>query len=679
LSELLHRIPFLRIFIPFALGILYYELIDNLSPVFYELIFLYVLLIGIYFLLKNSVTLTKKTTYGFIIHVFFFYVGLQASFLNESLNKKNHYANYSVKENILFKGYISDIPKKNGTKYQKTKIKLLEIYDGLNWKVCSGEVLAYLPKSIEKIDITTGITFKNNLSNIPEPKNPFEFNYKEYLFSKGIYHQIYLQPEDFKLTNIPQNLPITAYADQFKNYLLKILVQYGLSDDNLSVTSALLLGYDDEISKELLNAYSSTGTLHVLSVSGLHVGLVFLLLNFILKFPQKRIFILLKGILMLLCIWFYAALTGLSPSVIRSATMFSFVILGNMFNRSGNIYNTLLASAFIILLADPKLIFDIGFQLSYFAIAGIVFFYPFISGWFTFENKLIEKIWQTTAISISAQISTLPLSLFYFGQFPVLFFISNLIIIPLSYVVMFGAMFLVILSPISFIAKGLTFLLNFSVESMNKITMFLDGFSFLNISDNKISLLETLLFFLLIFFLSHFLIKKNYSSAVISFSIISLLIITSVVGKFNADKKITVYHLNNESGIDVFYNNIAYSYTSEKDKSSKLSVVAKPNRINSRVNSINENILNNGFFVLSVNNKKIGILNGDTLNKYNLEFYKLDCLVLTNNPYLKGLNSAVAKMIVSDGNNTFKTRKYIQKINLSNYWNTYEYGAFVMN
>ena len=679
MTELLQRIPFLRIFIPFAIGIIFYSLTNTPNQFFYELIFIYVLLIGICFLLKYSVTKNKKTAYGFLIHIFFFYVGLQASFLNESLNKKNHYYNLSVKVNSLFKGYISDIPKNNGNKYQKTKIKLLEFYDGKSWEECSGELVAYLPQTKEKIDITTGIIFKNKLSNISDPKNPFEFNYKKYLSSKGIYHQTYLEKEDFKLTVIPNNLPITAYADQLKNHLLKILVQYGLSDDNLSVTSALLLGYDDEISKELLNAYSSTGTLHVLSVSGLHVGLVFLLLNFILKFPQQRFFILLKGMLILLSIWFYAALTGLSPSVIRSATMFSFVIIGNIFNRNGNIYNTLLASAFIILLADPKLIFDIGFQLSYLAVAGIVFFYPFISGWIKPENKLIEKIWQTIAISISAQISTLPLSLFYFGQFPVLFFISNLIIIPLSYVVMFGAMFLVICSPISFVAKGITYLLNFSVEVMNKITLFLDGFSFLNISDNKISLPETILFFLLIIFLTHFLIKKNYASAIISSSIIIFLLITSIIGKLNSDKKITVYHLKNESGIDVFSNNIAYSFSSEKNKPSRLSNVAKPNRINSRINSIVENNLNKGFFILSVNNKRIAIINGDTLNKYSSALSNIDYLILTNNPYLKGLTADMAKMIISDGNNSFKTQNYLRKINLSNYWNTFENGAFVMN
>lgn len=679
MTELLQRIPFIRIFIPFALGIIFFSLNNTPNQFFYELIFIYVLLIGIYFLLKYSVTKNKKTAYGFLIHVFFFYVGLQASFLNESLNKKNHYANLPVNVNSFFKAYINDIPKNNGNKYQKTKIKLLEFYDGKSWKECSGEIIGYLPQTKQKIDITTGITFKNKLSTISEPKNPFEFNYKKYLSSKGIYHQTYLKKEDFKLTAIPNNLPITAYADQLKNHLLKILVKYGLSDDNLSVTSALLLGYDDEISKELLNAYSSTGTLHVLSVSGLHVGLVFLLLNFILKFPQQRLFILLKGTLMLLCIWFYAALTGLSPSVIRSATMFSFVIIGNMFNRNGNIYNTLLASAFIILLADPKLIFDIGFQLSYLAVGGIVFFYPFISSWIKPENILIEKIWQTTAISISAQISTLPLSLFYFGQFPVLFFISNLIIIPLSYVVMFGAMFLVIFSPISFFAKGITYLLNFSVEGMNKITLFLDELSFLNISDNKISLPETLLFFLLIIFLSYFFIKKNYTSAIISCSIIIILIITSIIGKINPDKKITVYHLKNESGMDVFSNKIAYSFSSEKNKPSRLSNVAKPNRINSRINAIKENKLKEGFFILTVNNKKIAILNGDTLNKYIASLKNIDYLILTNNPYVKGLNADMANMVISDGNNSFKTQKYLREINLINYWNTFEKGAFVMN
>lgn len=675
-NKLLQKIPFLRFFIPFTSGVFTFLTLQPNESVIEELLFLYALLISIYFFLFKNKSSFFKIVFGIVVNVVFFVIGLQCVYLQQPLNKKSHYTNFSTNQFTEFKGYVKDIPKKSGLRNIKITVSLNQILIANKWQHCEGNLMVYLPISDSLLEIGNFIQFKNRLGEIPEPKNPHEFNYRKYLIAKGIFHQSYLKSVEYKKIDDDEHLSFLMFADQLKNHLIKTLKANGLIGDKLAITSALLLGYDDEISKELLNAYSATGTLHVLSVSGLHVGLVFLILNFLIRLPNKRLYNFMKGILMLACIWFYAALTGLSPSVVRSASMFSFIIIGTIINRKGNIYNTLLASAFIILLFEPILILDIGFQLSYIAVAGIVFFYPFIENWWKTENKWLKKLWQTTAISISAQLVTLPISLFYFGQFPVLFFISNLIIIPLSYVVMFGAMILVIISPIKWLASAVTYLLSLSVDWMNEITLFLDGFSYLNISDAKINLTETLLFFMLIVFGSHFFIKKNFQTGMISFLTCIILLLFSVKSFFIKHNQLTVYHIKGETGVDIFKNSVSYSYTCSDSSKTKFNQVAKPNRIANNIRQTNLSQLEKGFHFLEIGNKHLGVLVNDTLMNYDVESIKLDYLILTKNPYLKGITTDVARQIIMDGNNDFKTRKYLEKQQLNNLISTFD-GAFI--
>ena len=171
--------------------------------------------------------------------------------------------------------------------------------------------------------------------------------------------------------------------------------------------------------------------MHVLAVSGLHVGIIFFILNFLLT-PLNRNKRLLKIKLFLLvgALWFYAFLTGLSPSVMRSCTMFSFIVVGENLNKRTNIYNTLAASAFLLMLINPLIIFGAGFQLSYIAVISIVFFQPRLAALVAVKNRILKYVWDLFTVSVAVQIGTAPISIFYFHQFPVYFWLSNFIVIP---------------------------------------------------------------------------------------------------------------------------------------------------------------------------------------------------------------------------------------------------------
>lgn len=404
-----------------------------------------------------------------------------------------------------------------------------------------------------------------------------------------------------------------------------------------------------------------------------------MILNFIIRLPNKRFFVVLKTGIIFCCVWFYALLTGFSPSVVRSATMFSFILIGTAINKKGNIYNTLLASAFIILLFDPFLIIDVGFQLSYLAVGGIVFFYPYVSNWFVSENKVLNLVWKTTAVSISAQIITLPLTLYYFGQFPSLFFIANLIVIPLSYGVMFGSMILVCVFKVKFLSVIFSSIVNWSVIAMNESTRFLDQFKFINISDVNTSFFEMILYFALIFFVTDVFVRKRYLSIISCALLICFLLVTSVFFVISDDKKqLIVFHVKDLSCIDYYANKHCNTFISSNFSDFNQTIVSvKQNRIKREIRDVDTTRMAKGFYVFSVGTKKIGILSRDTLTNYAMDDLALDYLVLSGNPYISGIDKVKLKAIIVDGSNNFKTIKYLQKKHLTNLWVTKEQGAFI--
>jgi len=201
----------------------------------------------------------------------------------------------------------------------------------------------------------------------------------------------------------------------------------------LSVLSALTLGYKNDLDYKIQQSYASTGAIHVLAVSGLHVGIVFVIISYFLKFLGKKTLArIVRFVISVLLIWFFAFLTGGSPSVLRASLMFSFIALGQVLKRTGSIYNSIFASAFFLLLYNPFLLFDLSFQLSYSAVISIVFFQPKIFKLISFKNPILKWVWGLTSVSISAQIGTVPITIFYFHQFPNYFILSNFVVIPLA-------------------------------------------------------------------------------------------------------------------------------------------------------------------------------------------------------------------------------------------------------
>jgi competence protein ComEC len=325
--------------------------------------------------------------------------------------------------------------------------------------------------------------------DIKAAQNPFQFDVKSWLANQNIYQQSFLGADEVFKTASNTGNPVIAWALKLRKRQVDIYQQRMHNTEAFSVASTLLLGYRSDLSAETLMAYSKTGTIHALSASGMHVGLIYLVLNFILAFLERnKIGKLLKLILMIALIWFYALLTGLSPSVLRSVIMLSLYILAKTFRKNTNSYNIIAFSAFCILLYNPFLLYDVGFQLSYISVLGLVLLQPKVGSWFSFKYTFFNKLWSALALSLSAQIATFPFALYYFHQFPIYFLLSNLFItLPITLIMYLGL--IILIGRLYFLVPVFSWLISFTNRGLQIIA----GLPFSTVSGIWIDKLQLLL------------------------------------------------------------------------------------------------------------------------------------------------------------------------------------------
>ena len=325
-------------------------------------------------------------------------------------------------------------PPKPAGKTVRLKGEALAVWQDSSWQETQGYLLAYLKgdSAAKKVNYGDVIVADNQFEPVSPPPNPKQFNRKAFLSNKQIYHQAFLDTSQWRETSLNKGNQFFKLIYHIRHQCLTWLSGVIHDHDAYAVAAALLAGYKAEIDPDLRSSYASTGAMHVLAVSGLHVGIIYLMLSYGLSFlnllPKGRY---AKLMVIVLLLWVYACVTGLPSSVIRACTMFSFVAIGSNLRRTTNIYGSITASLILLLLINPFLLTQVGFQLSYAAVIGIVFLQPRLYHLFPQSRSwLLDKVWAITAVSLAAQISTFPLTLFYFNQFPTYFMISNLVVIP---------------------------------------------------------------------------------------------------------------------------------------------------------------------------------------------------------------------------------------------------------
>jgi len=401
---------------------------------------------------------------------------------------------------------------KNTAKSHGYKARIQQVLIEDEWQHFTGKAMIYFQKDSLSAVLKYGdrLLVKSRLGELEPPKNPLEFNYKRFLGFDQIYHQQYVPSGKWlKLDGNNGNI-IIASSISTAQYLAGIMNEYIHDERSLAIAKALTLGIKDELDNELRNAYASAGAMHVLAVSGLHVGIIFLIVSTLLKrWRNRKNGRFVFAVVNIAVLWSYAFITGLSPSVQRAAMMFSFIILAQAMRRQTNIYNTLAASAFVLLSINPFLLFSVGFQLSYLAVLGIVFFQPKLYGLLQFKFVLWDKIWAITCVSMAAQLATAPLGLLYFHQFPTYFFLSNLVVIPAAFFILNSSLLLLIISFWEWAATWMGYIIDHFIQLINYLVFSLDYLPNSTIDGIFINTPESWLIYIAIFFVALFISEKK--------------------------------------------------------------------------------------------------------------------------------------------------------------------------
>ncbi|MES2732787.1 MAG: ComEC/Rec2 family competence protein [Bacteroidota bacterium] len=426
------------------------------------------------------------------------------------------------------------------------------------WKPAQGKILLSFDKSSSSLQGNKPVygqllLIKGQPSLVKPPANPEEFDYRQYLFYQHITHQHYLRPSDFVVIGHTTPNLVMPFAIRVASYAENVLTQAIGAKREYAVANALILGIRDDLDADILSAYSASGAMHILSVSGLHVGILFIILNFILKhikkLPNGRF---LFAVVMLVLLWFYAFVTALSPSVLRSVTMFSFVVIAEAIQRKNKIFNTLSISAFLLLCWDPYLLMSVGFQLSYLAVVGIVLLTPgLLRLWkipdpyasyrtwrfwkklkrrqdynrflTSLSHKSVDWLWNATCVSITAQLITFPLGLYYFHQFPTYFLLANPVVLLLSALVLPMGLALVAISWIHPVISAFGILLKWVLWLLNTSVVLTEKLPYALLAGIDFSITETIVVYLLIFSFLGLFVFRNFRYLPFSFMLVLIL------------------------------------------------------------------------------------------------------------------------------------------------------------
>lgn len=682
------KYPFIRLLMPFAFGIWLSFSYLNLSENNVRIVLIAVVLLGLTLIVIASAVKDyhHRWVFGVILNLHLLLIGVAIV----------HIRNDNLDEDCnVWVARLSECP--------TVKEKSVKVV--LKMQSCQGSVMAYFERNERSLGLRYGdvIVFYEPPRLMEPPMNPEQFDYRKYLARKGIMRQVYLSDDSWEKLNESRASLVYAFSYRLRDFLLETIQNLGIEGDEYAVTAAILLGYDDTLPTELRQKYVAAGSMHILCVSGMHVGVIFMVFSYMLGFlnKRKRWQHLLKQLLLLLLIWFYALLAGLAPSILRSTIMLSFLILGEMLNRNGVLLNSLAASAFLLLCIDPANLLNVGFLLSYCAVIGIVVLQKPLYRLLFSRSKLVDKIWELTSVTLSAQIATAPLSIYYFHQFPTYFWLSNLFMGPISTIVIMGGMVMLLIFFIPYINIGVAFCVKWMIHIMNFIVTWVENMPFSIIKGLYINSLEFLCLIIALLLLMTVVEHKKKS---LFFAMLSVLLVFCVSQLTRAviqrdQMNLTVYSVKKATAIDFVCGNehVLLCDTTVLNDSSIASFSIENNLIT-------EGVYANGTFVLADNpyfenpylekrgnlitfgGKTIGFFDKKSTFGVKLPFRPhLDYFVVQgrNNLDLERLlNCYIIDLLILDGSvPDYLTQKIIKKAEEigQEYYDVKSSGAFILN
>ncbi|NER18217.1 ComEC/Rec2 family competence protein [Spongiivirga citrea] len=458
------------------------------------------------FYTRSKKQFLQQPWFGISGYLLFILIGITSAHINNPLHYQNHYTSFLKNDKQTVELSIQKVlkPTTNSDRYEA-------IIHEIDSASSSGKILLVVERDStgNKLKVDNTILAKSILRPIAKATNPHQFDYAAYLANQYIYHQLYLKSAQYIQLENKQNT-LSGRAAKTRNYMILKLKENGFKDDVLAVISTLLLGDRLQLSNEIREDYVNAGAVHILAISGLHIGIIYFLLQLVFGGFKRQQYRLTRTILIISCLWVFAFIAGMSASVVRAVSMFTAVAIAVNLNRITNTSNILFISMFFLLLFKPTFLFEVGFQLSYLAVFAIIWTQPLISKLWNPKAWFLKKFWDLTTVTISAQLGVLPLSLFYFHQFPGLFFLSNLIIIPLLGLIIGFGILICVLATLNILPSFAAKLYSSIINSLNNYVGWIadkEAFIFKDISFS----LEQMLACYIIIIASYHLFKKPNS------------------------------------------------------------------------------------------------------------------------------------------------------------------------
>lgn len=638
--------PFFKLFIAFAMGIVL-SVITGVYCNFFILLVTFALLLLSFVWSHKRVFLIPY--FGFILYVFLFVLGSYQANVQKTKTEVTYFGNTEPMIARLIKS-----PKITAWSV-RSFIEIEAELQNDKWSPSDGKSLLILQKDDWSKQLKKGdyIYFLPKFDSIEGPSNPEVFNYKRYLFYHNVAQKLNLKTGQWLQLDIEKSFWDLSRISDLRSYLLSQYKKFGIEGDELAVLSALTLGYKNDLDTEIRKSYASSGAIHVLAVSGLHVGVVFIIINFLLKGLGKSLTQrILRLIVTMSFIWFFALLTGFAPSVQRASWMLTALSIGVAIKRKGTTENSIFLSAFFIAFFQPFIVFDLSYQLSYAAVLSIVFFQPKIFQLLEFKHKIAQYIWGLTSVSFAAQIGTFPITIFYFNQFPNYFLLSNFIVIPFAMIAIWGSMLFYFSLVIGFLSESIATLLMYLIRVQNYLIGGIESLPYALSEGLYLDPFQLLLLIALIIVSMQFLVQRKVKFIFLFLSL-SLGLVIYYDLKFymqSKQRKLVIYNTPKNLAIDFIKGQEHYFICALEEANSSIVFNVKPfwlsrglkkkhyystltNAFISKIERNSEAKLywKKGNFVQFMNERLVLIENKEFLAKLKPIKTKIDFLIISNN------------------------------------------------
>lgn len=686
-AYLWNKAPFVRLLIALTAGIILQWQLQFSFSILTTLLAISFLSLAVYF--SISVKLKYRFSYlnGIAINLLIALMGMLLVWLHDIHHNKKWIGNNDTDSSYVIATIEEPLAEK--TNSFKALATINGVYSKNKFNKFEGNIILYFKKdsSLKKLHYGSQIVFNKPLRQIKNAGNPASFDYKQYSLFQGITHQINLAPDEFEILSTENKNWFRQFIFNCRSWVIHTLQKFIRSEKEQGLAEALLIGYKDDLDKNLVQSYTNTGVVHIIAISGMHLALIYGLLLLLTK-PLRRKQLKWPGVILILSgLWLFTLLAGAQASVVRSAVMFTCIALGEALSRKTSVYNTLALSAFLLLTYNSFWLWDVGFQLSYTAVLSIVTFYRPIYNWFYFPNKTLDFIWKTMAVSIAAQIFTTPISLYHFHQFPVLFLLTNVVAVPLSGLILFGEIFLCAFSWFIPLAKIIGSITELFIYWMNRYIERIEIISFSLWNGFSINILQTVLLLVAFAAICFWLMEKKKWMLWLSLSSALLFVSFRSQSFMEAyhQRKLIVYNVPKHAAMDLIigrtYTYIGDSVLLYDDFTRNFHI--QPSRVLHR--AAPSQIIPFSCKELQCGNKKIIVIDSTEYFKPLEPKQTVDVLILSKNPklYISSLiKTFFIHQIVIDGSvpqwKAKLWKKDCDSLGIACF-DVSEKGAFVMN